>query len=94
MDIENKTIERIARKELIQKFGEDSIFTIDKNTFLILCKGEAFKIIKAKKKGTNGNHDKVLNWSMHHSIAGELWIYDNSTKDILKEIDVLYKGFL
>lgn len=91
--MKNKNVEKEIQKELIQKFGENSILNIAENTFLILCKGEAFKIIKGKEKGSHENHDKVLNLVIHHGICGELWTYDFDGNDTLKEIDILYKGY-
>ena len=81
------------QKELIQKFGENSIFKIEENTFLILTKGEAFKIIKGTIKGSHENHDKVLNLAIHHGVAGELWIFTTENGRTIKEINTLYRGF-
>jgi len=91
--MKNRSVEKEIQKELMQKFGENSILQIEKDTFLILCKGEAFKFIKGKVKGSNNNnHQKILNLALHHGVAGELWVYDFDGKNTLKEINVLYKG--
>jgi len=88
--MKNRSVEKEIQKELMQKFGENSILQIEKDTFLILCKGEAFKFIKGSIKGFNGQHSKVMELALHHNITAELWIYNFTGKDVSKEINVLY----
>lgn len=92
--MKNKNIEKEVMKELNQKFGENSILKIDKNTFLILTKGEGFKFIKGKFKGsTDSNHQRLLNLALHHGLCAEIWVYSTENGRTIKEINVLYKGF-
>jgi hypothetical protein len=85
-------VEKEAKKELTQKFAENSIFNIDKNLFLVMCSGEAIKFVKVRMEGTDEKHDQILGLAIYQGVCAEVWTYSQENGRILREINVILKG--